>query len=71
MALVVQGGQYYYSDEDEQTHWQPITQLGYVQDGVVFWQGAYWCLSTLPGSRSLCTPNGWENPDASPSANPH
>lgn len=59
MALVVRGNQYYYSDETGQTAWKPTAQLKYIQDGVVFGEGYYWCLRTLPGARGVCTVHGW------------
>jgi len=62
MALFVRGTQYYYSDENGQTEWRPTSRLKYVKDGVVFGEGYYWCESTLPGPRGMCTPLGWTNP---------
>lgn len=64
MALVVQGDRYYYSDETGQSNWKPISRLKYVQEGVVFGEGHYWCLSTLPGPRGMCLPNGWAAPES-------
>lgn len=61
MALFVEGDRYY-SDENGQTEWRPISRLKCVQDGVVFGEGYYWCQSTLPGPRGICTPLGWTNP---------
>lgn len=62
MALFVEGNQYYYSDENGQTEWRPISQLKYVKDGVVFGEGYYWCQATMPESGGMCTPLGWTNP---------
>ncbi|PZO43287.1 MAG: hypothetical protein DCF19_04875 [Pseudanabaena frigida] len=59
MALVVRGNQYYYSDEIGQTEWKPTSQLNYINEGVVFGEGYYWCLRTLPGPRGVCTRHGW------------
>ena len=62
MALIVQGDRYYYEDETGRTEWRPVSRLKYVKDGIVFGEGDYWCLSTLPGERGMCTPLGWKNP---------
>jgi hypothetical protein len=62
MSLFVKGNQYYYADENGQTEWRPISRLKYVKDGVIFGEGYYWCQSTLPGLRGMCTPLGWANP---------
>lgn len=62
MALFVKGNQYYYSDENGQTEWRPISRLKYVKDGIVFGEGYYWCQSTMPGAGGMCTPLGWTDP---------
>jgi hypothetical protein len=62
MALFVEGNRYYYSDENGQTEWRPISRLKYVKNGVVFGEGYYWCQSTLPEPHGMCTPLGWTNP---------
>lgn len=60
-GLEVKGEQYRYYDEEGQKYWRPISELKYVQEGVVFADQNYWCLSTLaPKNRpGICTANGW------------
>lgn len=61
-GLEVKGEQYRYYDEEGQKEWQPISELKYVKEGVVFADKNYWCLSTLaPQNRpGVCTANGWK-----------
>jgi hypothetical protein len=59
MTLVVEETQYYYSDESGRTNWRPISRLRYVKDGVLRGEGHYWCLTTLPGPKGVCTSHGW------------
>lgn len=59
MTLVVEENQYYYSDETGRTDWRPISRLRPVKDGVLWGEGHYWCLTTLPGPTGVCTSHGW------------
>ncbi|PSB55571.1 hypothetical protein [Chamaesiphon polymorphus] len=59
MSLIIRGNKYYYTDEIEQTPWKSISRLKSIQAGVVYGEGYYWCLSTLPSPQGVCTRHGW------------
>ncbi|MGB5961463.1 MAG: hypothetical protein WBG73_12435 [Coleofasciculaceae cyanobacterium] len=60
-ALEVKGKQYRYDSEGGAQQWQPISQLKYIKNGVVFDGKTYWCLSTLAPQNGVaaCSAKGW------------
>lgn len=63
MGLTIKNEQYQYYDEEGESSWQPVSQLTYVKDGVVFDGEQYWCLSSLAQPRgdgiAVCQASGW------------
>lgn len=69
MGLEVTDTQYRFYDEMGSDEWRAIASLESVRDGVVIYEGEYWCHSKLPNPEllpgqsptvALCTENGWE-----------
>ncbi|MEO8891141.1 MAG: hypothetical protein ABI417_06335, partial [Coleofasciculaceae cyanobacterium] len=60
-GLEVKGKQYRYYSEAGEQQWQPISELKYIKNGVVFDGKTYWCLSTLAPQNGVtaCSANGW------------
>ena len=60
-ALEVKGKQYRYDSEAGVQQWQPISELKYIKNGVVFDGKNYWCLSTLApqNGATSCSAKGW------------
>lgn len=60
-ALEVKGEQYRYYSEAGAQPWQPISELKYIKNGVVFDGKTYWCLSRLAPQNgvTVCSANGW------------
>ncbi len=63
MGLSIKDGQYQYYYEEGESAWQPVSQLNYVKDGVVFDGEHYWCLSSLSQPSNdriaVCQASGW------------
>ncbi|HEY9648860.1 MAG TPA: hypothetical protein V6C88_20945 [Chroococcidiopsis sp.] len=59
-GLEISGDQYRYYDEMGTQEWQPVSNLTYIRDGLVFDGRLYWCIPTerAPG---VCTENGWNS----------
>lgn len=58
-GLEVAGGRYRYYDELGTQAWQPVSQLTYIQPGVIFDGELYWCIPSEYGP-GVCTENGWK-----------
>lgn len=67
-ALEVKGKQYRYDSEAGVQQWQPISELKYIKNGVVFDGKTYWCLSTLAPQNGVtsCSAKGWTTPEKLP-----
>ncbi len=57
-GLEVKGEQYRYYDEEGNKEWQPISELNYIKEGLIFDGENYWC---IPPRREtgVCSENGW------------
>lgn len=60
-ALEVEQTRYRYVSEGGEGAWRSLSELHPVKEGVIFWEGAYWCRSTdLPeGNVAFCSEQGW------------
>lgn len=67
-GLEVRGNQYRYDTEAGAQQWQPISELKYIKNGVVFDGKTYWCLSTLARQNlvPVCSANGWAKQEILP-----
>lgn len=68
-GLEIDGDRYRYDDEGGTTAWRPVSQLKFIQSGVVYDGDAYWCLSSMKPKASIgsCSENGWVTQTASKS----
>ncbi|MEB3292659.1 MAG: SH3 domain-containing protein [Synechococcales bacterium] len=63
MVLEVKGQKYQYRDEQGANPWKPISELTFIQDGVIQGLGYYWCLpneAQRNSRRAYCSSNGWK-----------
>ncbi len=68
-GLEIQAESFRYFDESGiDKRWQPISELKYIKNGVVFYGENYWCLSTMMPKNgiSTCTANGWVKAETRP-----
>ncbi|MBD2232748.1 hypothetical protein [Phormidium tenue] len=63
-GLEVFGDQYRYYDEMGEKEWNPLVELTYIQQGVIFDGENYWCLPR-PDEAGVCTENGWRSVEES------
>jgi hypothetical protein len=58
-TLEVEDERYRYVDSEITQEWRPLSELTYIQPGIVYDGNSYWCLNSTMSEPSVCTETGW------------